>query len=243
MLLRFSDILRSRIETLTSGFRDAMKEFAYDGGYTLVYPVKVNQQRHVVEEIVQFGKPMGVGLECGSKPELQVVLAMSEDTSHTIVCNGYKDEEFMRLALHGAEARPPGVHRHRADDGARGAAPGREGDGRAPDRRRADQARVGGLRALGGERRREVQVRPERERAREGDRAPPRRRLARLPQADPLPSRLADHRHPVHQDGTAGGRALLRGDARRGGEHHARGRRRRARHRLRRLVVHGDGER
>jgi len=101
MLLRFSDILRSRIETLTSGFRDAMKEFSYDGGYTLVYPVKVNQQRHVVEEIVQFGKPMGVGLECGSKPELQVVLAMSEETSHTIVCNGYKDEEFMRLALMG----------------------------------------------------------------------------------------------------------------------------------------------
>ncbi len=78
MLLRFSDILRSRIETLTVGFRDAMKEFAYDGGYTLVYPVKVNQQRHVVEEIVQFGSSMGVGLECGSKPELQIVLAMSE---------------------------------------------------------------------------------------------------------------------------------------------------------------------
>jgi arginine decarboxylase len=101
LLLRFSDILRSRIETLTSGFRDAMKEFSYDGGYTLVYPVKVNQQRHVVEEIVQFGASMGVGLECGSKPELQIVLAMSEDTSHTIVCNGYKDEEFMRLALMG----------------------------------------------------------------------------------------------------------------------------------------------
>jgi len=101
MLLRFSDILRSRIETLTVGFRDAMKEFSYDGGYTLVYPIKVNQQRHVVEEIVQFGSSMGVGLECGSKPELQVVLAMSEDTSHTIVCNGYKDEEFMRLALMG----------------------------------------------------------------------------------------------------------------------------------------------
>jgi arginine decarboxylase len=101
MLLRFSDILRSRIETLTIGFRDAMKEFSYDGGYTLVYPIKVNQQRHVVEEIVQFGSSMGVGLECGSKPELQVVLAMSEDTSHTIVCNGYKDEEFMRLALMG----------------------------------------------------------------------------------------------------------------------------------------------
>ena len=101
LLLRFSDILRSRVDTVASGFRQAMKEYSYDGGYTLVYPIKVNQQRHVVEEIVQFGAAVGVGLECGSKPELQVVLAMSEDTSHTIVCNGYKDEEFMRLALMG----------------------------------------------------------------------------------------------------------------------------------------------
>ena len=101
LLLRFSDILRSRIETLAQGFAQAMKEYSYDGGYTLVYPVKVNQQRHVIEEIVSFGTPMGIGLECGSKPELQVVLAMTEDTSHTIVCNGYKDEEFMRLALMG----------------------------------------------------------------------------------------------------------------------------------------------
>lgn len=101
MLLRFSDILRSRIETLSQRFTNAMREFDYDGGYTLVYPIKVNQQRHVVEEIVQFGAPCGVGLECGSKPELQAVLALSEDASHMIVCNGYKDEEFMRLALMG----------------------------------------------------------------------------------------------------------------------------------------------
>ncbi len=101
MLLRFSDILRSRIETISQRFRNALKEFEYDGGYTLVYPIKVNQQRHVVEEIVQFGASCGVGLECGSKPELQAVLALSESTEHMIVCNGYKDEEFMRLALMG----------------------------------------------------------------------------------------------------------------------------------------------
>jgi arginine decarboxylase len=101
MLLRFSDILRSRIETISQRFRNAIEEFDYDGGYTLVYPIKVNQQRHVVEEIVQFGAPCGVGLECGSKPELQAVLALSESTEHMIVCNGYKDEEFMRLALMG----------------------------------------------------------------------------------------------------------------------------------------------
>jgi arginine decarboxylase len=101
VLLRFSDILRSRIEALNARFHTAMQEFEYTGGYTTVYPIKVNQQRHVVEEIVAFGKASGVGLECGSKPELQAVLALSESTDHLIVCNGYKDEEFMRLALMG----------------------------------------------------------------------------------------------------------------------------------------------
>jgi arginine decarboxylase len=101
VLLRFSDILKSRIETLNQRFQNAIAEFNYDGAYTLVYPIKVNQQRHIVEEIVQFGAPYGVGLECGSKPELQAVLALSESTSHMIICNGYKDEEFMRLALMG----------------------------------------------------------------------------------------------------------------------------------------------
>jgi len=101
VLLRFSDILKSRIETLSERFDGAMKEFDYSGGYTTVYPIKVNQQRHVVEEIVKFGKTHGVGLECGSKPELQAVLGLSESTEHLIVCNGYKDHEFMRLALTG----------------------------------------------------------------------------------------------------------------------------------------------
>jgi arginine decarboxylase len=101
VLLRFSDILKSRIETLSERFSAAMKEFEYTGDYTTVYPIKVNQQRHVVEEIVKFGKTHGVGLECGSKPELQAVLGLSESTEHLIVCNGYKDHEFMRLALTG----------------------------------------------------------------------------------------------------------------------------------------------
>jgi arginine decarboxylase len=101
LLLRFSDILRSRITALAAEFSSAIKEFGYDATYTTVYPIKVNQQRHVVQEIVEFGTPFGVGLECGSKPELQAILGLNEDTSHLIVCNGYKDEEFMRLALMG----------------------------------------------------------------------------------------------------------------------------------------------
>ena len=101
VLLRFSDILKRRIEALSEAFASAIREFDYSGGYTTVYPIKVNQQRHVVEEIVEFGRKHGVGLECGSKPELQAVLGLSESTEHIIVCNGYKDEEFMRLALMG----------------------------------------------------------------------------------------------------------------------------------------------
>lgn len=101
LLIRFSDILRSRIGDLHDRFMSAIKEFGYTGGYTTIYPIKVNQQRHVVEEIVEFGQPFGVGLECGSKRELQAVLGLAETTNHVIVCNGYKDEEFMRLALMG----------------------------------------------------------------------------------------------------------------------------------------------
>jgi arginine decarboxylase len=101
LLLRFSDILQSRIQALATEFGNAIREFGYQGTYTTVYPVKVNQQRHVIQEIVEFGAPHGVGLEVGSKPELQAVLGLSENSNHLIVCNGYKDEEFMRLALMG----------------------------------------------------------------------------------------------------------------------------------------------
>jgi arginine decarboxylase len=101
VLLRFSDILRSRLDALTLRFAHAREEYNYTGGYTTVYPIKVNQQRHVVEEIVEFGSRHGVGLECGSKPELQAVLGLADHTDHLIICNGYKDEEFMRLALMG----------------------------------------------------------------------------------------------------------------------------------------------
>ena len=101
LLLRFSDILQSRIQALATEFGNAIREFGYQGTYTTVYPVKVNQQRHVIQEIVEFGAPHGVGLEVGSKPELQAVLGLSENSDHLIVCNGYKDEEFMRLALMG----------------------------------------------------------------------------------------------------------------------------------------------
>ncbi|HWA16803.1 MAG TPA: biosynthetic arginine decarboxylase, partial [Gemmatimonadales bacterium] len=101
LLLRFSDILKFRIHSLSQQFQNAITEFGYEGSYTTVYPIKVNQQRHVVEEIVEFGEAVGIGLECGSKPELQAVLGISDSTRPLIVCNGYKDEEYLRLALMG----------------------------------------------------------------------------------------------------------------------------------------------
>ncbi len=101
LLLRFPDILRTRIETLTQKFQAAIQDFEYTGRYTTVYPIKVNQQRHVIEELVAFGDQHGVGLEVGSKPELLAVLALTDRTDHLIVCNGYKDEEYLYLALMG----------------------------------------------------------------------------------------------------------------------------------------------
>ncbi|MGH7711359.1 MAG: biosynthetic arginine decarboxylase, partial [Gemmatimonadaceae bacterium] len=90
VLLRFSDILKTRIQQLSERFENAMREFDFTGRYTTVYPIKVNQQRHVVEEVIRFGEKHGVGLECGSKPELQAVLGLSESNAQLIVCNGYK---------------------------------------------------------------------------------------------------------------------------------------------------------
>jgi len=99
LLIRFSDVLRSRIVELNETFKRAIAEYGYKGGYKGVYPIKVNQNRFVVEEIVQFGRPYHYGLEAGSKPELLAVMAMLDDEEALIVCNGYKDEEYIETAL------------------------------------------------------------------------------------------------------------------------------------------------
>ncbi|WP_275286804.1 biosynthetic arginine decarboxylase [Halomonas elongata] len=103
VLVRFTDILHDRVEQLCAAFDSAMTEEDFDGGYTAVYPIKVNQQHRVVEEILatqERGRGR-VGLEAGSKPELLAVLALSGDGPSLIVCNGYKDREYIRLALMG----------------------------------------------------------------------------------------------------------------------------------------------
>ena len=99
ILLRFSDILRARIELLCGAFNNAIREYGYGGQYRGVYPIKVNQNRTVVEEIIEFGRPFHYGLEAGSKPELLAIMAIHQDDEALIICNGYKDEEYVETAL------------------------------------------------------------------------------------------------------------------------------------------------
>lgn len=100
LLLRFSDLLQHRIGEIAHAFDKARRDAGYAGGYACVYPIKVNQQRHVVEEVLHFGKEHGFGLEAGSKPELLAVLALTNGTVDTpIICNGFKDDEFIKMVV------------------------------------------------------------------------------------------------------------------------------------------------
>ena len=99
MLIRFPDILDDRINRIDSCFKEAAKEYEFNGKNFVVMPIKVNQMRPVVEEIVSHGKKCNIGLEAGSKPELHAIIALNTDSDSLIICNGYKDEEFIELAL------------------------------------------------------------------------------------------------------------------------------------------------
>ncbi len=99
VLLRFPDILDNRIEKISNCFNNAAKEYNYTAQNFLIYPIKVNQMRPVVEELVSHGRKFNIGLEAGSKPELHAVLATNIADNALIICNGYKDENFVELAL------------------------------------------------------------------------------------------------------------------------------------------------
>jgi arginine decarboxylase len=103
VLIRFQDILRHRVDSINQAFRSAISEFSYQGKYRGVFPIKVNQLREVVEEILEAGKPYDFGLEVGSKPELFAGLALQNQLGSLIVCNGYKDAAFVRMALLGTK--------------------------------------------------------------------------------------------------------------------------------------------
>ncbi len=101
LVIRFQDLLRHRVEAVNRAFQNAMTEFNYKNGYRGVFPIKVNQLREVIEEIVDAGAQFHFGLEAGSKPELVAALAMHKDPESLIICNGYKDRAFIRIALLG----------------------------------------------------------------------------------------------------------------------------------------------
>lgn len=101
MTIRIQDLLRHRVELLAGAFANAIKDEKYSGRYRGVFPIKVNQLREVVEEIRDAGEPLGFGLEAGSKPELLIALALSEKPGSLLICNGYKDSAYIRLALLG----------------------------------------------------------------------------------------------------------------------------------------------
>src|SRR5437762_3698288 len=101
--IRFQDLLRHRVEAVNHAFKEAITEFGYKNEYRGVFPIKVNQLREVIEEIVDAGQQFHFGLEAGSKPELVAALAMHQDPESLIICNGYKDAAFVRIALLGCK--------------------------------------------------------------------------------------------------------------------------------------------
>ena len=98
ILFRFNGILRDRVSRICESFQKSITEYSYENDYRLIYPIKVNQQRDVVQEIIRHGKDHGCGVEAGSKPELLAVIAMTDEKT-PIICNGFKDDEFIQMAL------------------------------------------------------------------------------------------------------------------------------------------------
>src|SRR6202521_4884268 len=101
LVIRFQDLLRHRVESVNCAFQKAIEEFGYKNHYRGVFPIKVNQLREVIEEIVDAGQEFHFGLEAGSKPELVAALVMHKDPESLIICNGYKDRAYIRIALLG----------------------------------------------------------------------------------------------------------------------------------------------
>lgn len=103
VLMHFPDLIFNRIDRINKSFNNVIKEYGYTGNYRGVYPIKVNQQQHIVEEMVRFGSDYSYGLEAGSKSELMIAISSIKSRESLIICNGYKDEEFIDLALYGMQ--------------------------------------------------------------------------------------------------------------------------------------------
>ena len=212
VVVRFSDILRHRLKRLARRLRAAIAENDYRNRYAAVFPIKVNQQRLVVEEVYGYGREFGFGLEVGSKPELLAVMAMTEgESERMIICNGFKDDSYIEAVILATKlgrtiipvvenfAELQLILKHATQ--LRG----------APAHRRARQARDRGRRQVARIVRREIQVRPVRHR---DPRALPHAQGARhggLPAARPLPSRQPAAGHPPRQGCRQRAGARLRG--------------------------------
>ena len=236
MVIRFQDLLRHRVIQLNEVFRKAIKEEGYKGTYRGVFPIKVNQLREVVEEILAAGKDYNYGLEAGSKPELMIALAMHEGANRLIICNGYKDDDYIRLALLGRKLGKQVIlvveQLSELDDIIRLSA--ETGVKPMIGFRAKLQTRGEGRWALSTGRQR--QVRPQHR----GDPVRLRKaaRLAKLdpvPAAGPLPHRLPGAEHHHDQERGHRGHPLLLPARQDGLPHGLPRRRRRPRHRLRRL--------
>jgi hypothetical protein len=199
VLVRFTDILQHRVGQIHNAFTRAIKENDYKGEYRCVYPIKVNQQRHVVEEIHSFGKPYGFGLEAGSKPELLAIMGIVDDDNTPIICNGFKDDEFIEAVILATKigrniipvvekfseleliVKYAKLHNVKPSIGVRVKLAARW------------------RRALAGVGRRALEVRPVRVGGDRRARVPPQARHGRLPQPPALSPRQPDQQHPQHQ--------------------------------------------
>ena len=236
MLIRFPQILSNRVNELFDAFDKSIAEYGYGKRYLGVFPVKVNQKREVVDELVAAGRPRGMGLEAGSKGELAIALSHKLDPDALIICNGYKDAPYVRMALRGVELgkrvfliveKPQEIAlilRVAKEVGRRAA----HRDAHPPPRPRLGQ--VGEVGRAGRE------VRAHHAGGARGRRGAEARRRAVLVPPAALPRREPDPRDQAHQDGGEGGRARLREAARRRGAARGARRGRRARRRLRRLA-------
>ena len=215
VLIRFRDILRHRLGDIHNAFKSAIAQHQYEGRYVCVYPIKVNQQRQVVEEVLDFGREYGFGLEAGSKPELLAVAAQAYNDT-PIICNGFKDAEFIEMAMLAQKIGRtviPVVEKYTELGLILKYA--REGRRPAADRH-ARQAGGPGRRALAGLRRLPLEVRPDGHRSAARPRGAAGARHAGLLQAAALPSRQPDSQHPDRQGGAERGGAHLH-RARQGG--------------------------
>ena len=141
LLLRFPGILEDRLAEIAGSFRRAILEFNYAGDYRGVYPIKVNQQRHVVEELLRYGKQFGFGLEAGSKPELLAVMALADDPDTLVICNGFKDAQFIEAVILSRKVGKNVIPRRRKVQRAQAHHRAGQETRRPPRHRRAHQAR------------------------------------------------------------------------------------------------------